>query len=81
MFECRGVTSVTKAKVRRVIASIFALLRIVRVLCFIDYELDKSGQSVIERYLVLPNYTTLTCQCFDLFPYSSLLRFLITGDR
>ena len=21
------------------------------------------------------------CQCFDLFPYSSLLRFLIAGDR
>ena len=49
MFECREVTSVTKAKVRKVIASIFALLRIVRVLCFIDYELDKSGLSVIER--------------------------------
>ena len=49
MFVCWEVTSGTKAKVRKVIASIFALLRIVRVLCFIDYELDKSGQSVIER--------------------------------
>ena len=50
MFECREVTSVTKAQVRKVIASILLLiLRIVRVLCFIDYELDKSGLSVIER--------------------------------
>ena len=43
------MTSVTKARVRKVIASIFAVLRIVRVLCVIDYELDKSGLSVIER--------------------------------
>ena len=49
MFECQEVTSVTKARVRNVIASIFASLRIVRVLYFIDYELDKSGLSVIER--------------------------------
>ena len=43
------MTSVTKARVRKVIASIFAVLRIVRALSVIDYELDKSGLSVTER--------------------------------